>query len=79
MENGWVGNMQVQVIISLLTMLGAGISVYVGVRVALAEIRRDIRAIEEAIVANQRLSERDQSRIEQSIKRLEDVVFRSTK
>ena len=71
--------MQVQVIISLLTMLGAGISVYVGVRVALAEIRRDIRAIEEAIVANQRLSERDQSRIEQSIKRLEDVVFRSTK
>jgi hypothetical protein len=30
---------EIQVVISLLTVLGAGISVYVGVRVALAEIK----------------------------------------
>jgi len=30
---------EIQVVISFLTVLGAGISVYVGVRVALAEIK----------------------------------------
>jgi hypothetical protein len=34
--------MEVQVIISLGTVICSGISVYVGVKVALAEIRRDI-------------------------------------
>jgi hypothetical protein len=36
--------MEVQVIISLGTVICSGISVYVGVKVALAEIRRDIVA-----------------------------------
>lgn len=31
--------LEIQVIISFLTILGAGISVYIGVRVALAEIK----------------------------------------
>jgi hypothetical protein len=35
---------EVQVIISLGTVICSGISVYVGVKVALAEIRRDIVA-----------------------------------
>lgn len=32
-------HLEIQVLISFLTILGAGISVYVGVRVALAEIK----------------------------------------
>jgi hypothetical protein len=35
---------QVQVLISVLTIAGSGLSVYVGVRVAIAEMRRDIRS-----------------------------------
>jgi hypothetical protein len=34
---------ELQLLISVLTIAGSGLSVYVGVRVAIAEMRRDIR------------------------------------
>lgn len=68
--------MQVQIIVSLLTILGAGVSVYVGVRVALAEMKRDIRAIEESHTAFQRLVDRDQSALDRRIQRIEEAFFR---
>lgn len=40
--------MEYQTLISLVSMLGAGFASYVGVRVALAEVKRDIAAIEKA-------------------------------
>lgn len=71
--------MQMQIIISLITILGAGVSVYVGVRVALAEIRRDIRSLESADAALQRAIERDVSEMRARIERLESGYFSRAK
>ncbi len=40
--------MEIQLVISVITVIGSGISVYVGVRVAIAEIKGDIRRLDEA-------------------------------
>lgn len=80
MENGWVGTgMQIQIIISLLTVLGAGVSVYVAVRVALAEMKRDIQALEDAQIAFQKMTERGHDALDRRLMRIEDNAFRSGK
>lgn len=71
--------MELQVIISLVTVIGAGISVYVGVRVALAEIRRDLRALETADAQLERTVAREFSDIRDRVQRLEDTYFRGTR
>lgn len=55
---------QLQLIIGALTMLGAAITGYVGIKVALAEVRKDIRGLGESC-----------ARLERRIDRLEDPYF----
>ncbi len=55
---------EIQLGLSVLTIIGAGIAVYVGVKVALAELRRDLAAQKDRITA---ISER--------ITRLENPYF----
>lgn len=40
--------MELQLILALVTVIGSGVGVYVGVRVALAEIKGDIRRLDSA-------------------------------
>jgi hypothetical protein len=56
---------ELHLMISFATVLGAGLSVYVGVRVALAEIRRDI-----AMIC------KDLERMDDRLNRLEDNYIR---
>ena len=67
--------MQTQLFLQLITILGAGISVYVGVRVALAEIRRDIRALENSLALYQRTTDTKHDDVVDRIKRLEAGYF----
>ena len=61
-------NGEYQIAISALTVLGAGFSVYVGVRVALSELRKDISTLTRDIVT-----------LDARIKRIEDPYFQGHK
>ena len=44
-----IGTNEAQLIIAVLTMIGSGVMCYIGVRVALAEIRGDVKRHDEQI------------------------------
>jgi len=67
--------MEIQIIISLITIIGSGVGVYVGVRVALAEIRKDIKALENKDADIARLMERDFQDLRGRVSRLEEQYF----
>lgn len=50
--------MELQVAVALTGILGAGLSSYIGVRVALAEIRKDLEAQKERIGQNEKRLDR---------------------
>lgn len=56
--------MDIQIVISAITVIGAGISAYVGVKVALAEVRVEQKAQGERI-----------KDVETDVRRLEDALF----
>lgn len=67
--------MNPQLIISLITIVGSGISVYIGMRVALAEIRKDIETLKNKDSEIQHLVEKDLQDLRNRINRLEDQHF----
>lgn len=67
--------MNPQLIISLITIVGSGISVYIGMRVALAEIRKDIETLKSKDVEIMHLMEKDFQDLRNRINRLEDQHF----
>lgn len=69
--------MNPQLIISLITIVGSGISVYVAVRVALAEIRKDIETLKGKDAEIMHLVEKDLQDLRNRINRLEDKYFQS--
>ena len=64
---------EVQLLIAIITVLGSGVSVYVGVRVALAEIRGDIKRLDAMIETIQAENTESKSRII----RLENEYFKN--
>ncbi len=61
----------VQIIVSVITIIGAGIAAYVGVRVAIAEIRGDIKLHDKALEKHDERFDRFEDRV----KRLEQPFF----
>lgn len=57
---------QLQLLIGAFTMIGAAITGYVGIKVALAEVRKDIKNLNEAC-----------SKLERRLDRLENPYFES--
>ena len=60
-----LSSVELQLIISFITILGAGVSVYVGVRVALAEIK-----------TQQKAHDKDIAELNKRVSRLEDAYFK---
>lgn len=58
--------MSIHLALAALTIMGAGISAYVGVRVALAQVQRDISSLQ-----------REDEKILRRIDRLEDRYFKN--
>lgn len=56
--------MEINVLIALAGMMGSGFSAYVGVRVALAEVKGDVRRLQE-----------DVAHVEERVERLEKPYF----
>jgi hypothetical protein len=56
---------ELQLVLALLTVVGSGVSVYIGVRVSLAELR-----------TSQRAQEKRLDKVEDRIDRVEDRMFK---
>ena len=65
-------NVELQILLSSITVIGAGISVFVGIRVGLAELRRDLRALEKDL---QEVKDRELTDVRSRITRLEGKYF----
>ncbi len=68
---------ELQIMISVITVFGSGISVYVGVRVALAEVKRDVSFLKEKDKEIVGRIDREGDESNRRIRRLEDVYFRT--
>ena len=67
--------MNPQLIISIITIVGSGISVYIGMRVALAEIKKDIENLRNKDAEIMHLVEKDLQDMRSRVNRLEDQHF----
>lgn len=66
-------NIEFQSLLSILTVMGAGVSVYIGIRVGLAELRRDLRALEKDL---EELKNRELGEARARLARLEERYFK---
>ena len=67
-----MSTIELQLVISFITILGAGVSVYVGVRVALAEIRMQQKNHDREIAE---IKNTDIREVKERLARLESIYF----